>query len=448
MKRLFTRASVGAVIVAAALAGGLQSAQADVSPQTVDITLQPGGSTTVEKTVTTPTVPPKPDIVFLADTTGSMGAAINNVKTNASNVMSTVLSAQPDSQFGVAEYKDLEHGPCLDPYDVRVNAPVTPSTVDAQAGITLWSASGGCDIPENALLALHHLATDPAIAFRSGSTRIIVWFGDAPSHDDGSPSLAQTITALQAANIKVIAVSTGADQLDATGQASAIASATGGVFLSGVVDTQVSNAILTGLQNLPVKVTPVATCSTGLTVSFSPTEASGTSGDTFTFTETLALSASATVGTYTCTVDFQLNGQPAGPGFVQTVTVKYKDKVAPTATCTEGPNPSGNVPKAGQNPKSGQNPDGFWTVSGSDNLPGVTVYVKDGTSGYVYPGPFNPSGTNVKYTQAPGATPSQEPGEGVVTYKLKGQGDMVIYAVDAAGNKSAETKCLVPPPPK
>ena len=46
-----------------------------------------------------------------------------------------------------------------------------------------WSVSGGSDIPEGQLFALQQIATDPAIGWRPGSKRILVWFGDAPGHD-------------------------------------------------------------------------------------------------------------------------------------------------------------------------------------------------------------------------------------------------------------------------
>jgi hypothetical protein len=40
----------------------------------------------VSKTVHTPTIPPTPDIVFLSDTTGSMGGVIAGVQANITSV--------------------------------------------------------------------------------------------------------------------------------------------------------------------------------------------------------------------------------------------------------------------------------------------------------------------------------------------------------------------------
>jgi hypothetical protein len=78
-----------------------------VEPSNVTLTLGPGGSADVNKVVHTPPVPPKPDLVFIADTTGSMGGAIANVRTNAADILNEVSTAQPTAQFAVAEYKDF-----------------------------------------------------------------------------------------------------------------------------------------------------------------------------------------------------------------------------------------------------------------------------------------------------------------------------------------------------
>ncbi len=185
-----------------------------------------------------------------------------------------------------------------------------------QTAVGTWSASGGCDAPESQLYALHQLATSGSVGWRSDSTRIIAWFGDAPGHD---PALgiteAQATAALQAANIQVIAVDVAS--LDSTGQATRITAATGGSLLPASGD--VSAAILSGLQNLPVTVTPVPTCDAGLTATYSPASQTVTSGAAASFDETLTVAPSA-VGVLNCTVDFLLNGNHVD-GFQQKVTI-------------------------------------------------------------------------------------------------------------------------------
>ena len=78
-----------------------------VDPSSVSKTVAAGQCVTITKTVHTPPIPPKPDIVFLADTTGSMGPTLANVQANADNILATVDGADSEAQFGAASYKAL-----------------------------------------------------------------------------------------------------------------------------------------------------------------------------------------------------------------------------------------------------------------------------------------------------------------------------------------------------
>jgi hypothetical protein len=119
--------------------------------------------------------------------------------------------------------------------------------------------------------------------------------------------------------------------------------------------------------------------------------------------------------------------------------------------CVEYVNPHGQtIPPAGltppgTNPKGGENPDGFYQVGNSG---GGDVIVIDLGSGTQF-GPF-PGGTAIKYTQAPGKTPSSKKigsdnGQaGAVSVHITGTGDFQIIPV---GGETGPI-CLVPPPPK
>lgn len=124
--------------------------------------------------------------------------------------------------------------------------------------------------------------------------------------------------------------------------------------------------------------------------------------------------------------------------------------------CVETVNPHGaTVPPAGfttlPGPKGGQNEDGFYQLLILLPEPGITslVVVLDTGSGTTF-GPF-PSGTNIKYTQAPGAAPSIKKigstnGQaGAVEWHITGTGDFVVFATT---NPDVRVSCLVPPPPK
>ena len=115
--------------------------------------------------------------------------------------------------------------------------------------------------------------------------------------------------------------------------------------------------------------------------------------------------------------------------------------------CVESVNPHGqNTPPAGSTtlpgPNGGQNEDGFYKIS-SDV--GTNVFV---VTGGVTFGPF-PSGSVVKYTQAPGSTPtsktigSQNGQAGAVITHITGPDELVVRSQDGR-----TVTCLVPPPPK
>lgn len=139
---------------------------------------------------------------------------------------------------------------------------------------------------------------------------------------------------------------------------------------------------------------------------------------------------------------------PAGETVCVQVTKEWRDTTAPEAACVPTTNPSGNnVPSAGNNPASGQNPDGFYELTAVDAVdPNPEITIHDSGSSAVF-GPFA-DGTKIKLTQAPGATPSQKPGPGVIDWHIKLKGDALMFATDASGNVAGPISCNVPPPPK
>lgn len=219
-----------------------------LSPSTYSATLAEGESVTLSKTLTVDAGSPttaQADIFFLADTTGSMGGAIGNVKANASAIM-TSLAGLGNVAFGAGSYKDFyvstkSWGSPGD-YPYRLDQAVTTSTAAAQAGINSWAASGGADGDESQIYALNQVATQAATAWREDSRKIVVWFGDYPGHEPSNtagypgPSTATTTANLVAAGITVEAINVGGaySSLDGYGQASAIAGATGGAYYSSI----------------------------------------------------------------------------------------------------------------------------------------------------------------------------------------------------------------------
>jgi hypothetical protein len=348
-----------------------------------------GGKSTLFRTQITPRIPPKPDIVFLADTTASMATAIGDVRDNIGSIMTDVLNAQPDARFAAASYKDNleDEDPAIcpnssyaDPYVFRIEQALTADPSAVEAAITPpssnpnhlgWEAFGGCDGPEAQLNALFRLGIgNDDVANKdvgwTGSSSIVAWFGDAPGHSPSNGhSLPQAITALGSRGIRVVAVDV--NQLDGTatfcspvadcsGQATQITNATHGVLKK--YDSKnpkgVSDAILQGLHDLDATVTPwydgyipdasydgckVDGVAGPLSVRFVPAEATVRGGTSVNFTETVTVAASDP-GIYTCRVFFKINGQKVqrggtdDPAYFQNISIVVSDQTQSTVTVT------------------------------------------------------------------------------------------------------------------
>jgi hypothetical protein len=182
------RLAVALAVVAALflVADGRALADPGLDPSSVTATIKPGESLDVSKTVHTPAIPPNPDIVFLADTTGSMAGAIMNVQTNAVNVMNTVLAAQPTAHFAVAQYKDFESddsgicGPEPAPGGFNLDQALTATQASVTAAVNTWAATGGCDTPEAEINAGQHVGRDRRVRHARGGNQRAVPARDGP----------------------------------------------------------------------------------------------------------------------------------------------------------------------------------------------------------------------------------------------------------------------------
>lgn len=335
-----TTTLAGLAIVGEPTQGGGGCAEGVISPAEVEGILFPGESLEIEKCIEVPEFPPVLDVYFLADTTGSMTPALAAVQADAATILGTIDGGSADAQFGAGDYKDF-------PFDAYAFNPAAAigtddglgGGADASDAIAAWLAGGGGDGPEAQLFALHKIATDPAIGFRSGASKIVVIFGDAPGHDpvcaaisgESSDITEATVTAdLVAAGIKVVAISTltgypaGLDDdptagaLDygvcgapggLAGQATRIAAATGGVHLTGVSAGDISDAILAGIGAVDVEVTMESTCTWPITTTFEPASQTVESGGTATFTETITVASDAPGGTYVCRDVARIDGE-------------------------------------------------------------------------------------------------------------------------------------------
>ncbi len=139
------------------------------------------------------------------------------------------------------------------------------------------------------------------------------------------------------------------------------------------------------------------------------------------------------------------------------VVIEIVDTTPPEVSCVESVNPHGNNIPGENRPDNavskGKNPDGFYQILAEDICdvePEIFVGTSDNPRLF---GPFT-SGIVIKFTEAPGASPSMKKigsanGQaGAVTWHITLPTDPVITVVDDAGNVTVCTDCLVPPPLK
>ena len=334
-----------------------------LSPPKVEAIVFPGQSIQIEKTVRTPVIAQMPDVYFLADTTGSMAPVIAAMQATADTIISTISGLDPTAQFGAGWYKDF-------PYDSSAYGMGQIGDAATALGIIAgWVAGGGGDGPEGQLAALFNLATDSSISWRDDSSRILVWFGDAPGHDPIPTDFtfygfelteANVTAALVAAGIRVIAISTttgfypaGLDDdptlnaLDyqaevpgyvpggTAGQATRIAAATGGMAIGGIDESTIVDAIITSLVSLPVNVSMASDASWPLSVMFTPSVVTVPSGTVATFAETISVAADAVGGEYYAKDWVLIDGEPLrGPD--GEIIYEYKTIKVPEGFVTGG----------------------------------------------------------------------------------------------------------------
>ena len=252
-------------------------------PNTFTGTTTVGRTVSLDRTVTINNIPDvvtteivtqerKLDVLFLADNTNSMTDAITNIQTNATFLLNTLSTTYGDVQFGVARYygDPQESTSCLswDSYictepsvdrfgasgAYQLQQAVNGGTpADALAAINQWqSSSANNDWQEGNFFALHQAATSGTTVngygtgsntnWRSEAKKVIVWFGDAFSHEN-TINQADTIQTLKDNGITVIAINADTKTyqyegeyasstygLDYNSQASTIATETGGAY--------------------------------------------------------------------------------------------------------------------------------------------------------------------------------------------------------------------------
>ncbi|MEJ2521608.1 MAG: VWA domain-containing protein, partial [Gammaproteobacteria bacterium] len=191
-----------AAFAAALLAPGWASADS-IDPASYADTLEEGESVTIRKTVTIDegTTSSLIDVIFLIDTSGSMGGEIAAAKTAASDILSG-LAGFGNVATGSGYYSDPG-------YDGLYRSLTTNATTGQQNinDIDLLLGGGGGDFPEKGFAATEQAAE--GAAWRPGSNRFIIAFGDANFKESDGSTVDTTIAALNENNVTFVGLNFG-----------------------------------------------------------------------------------------------------------------------------------------------------------------------------------------------------------------------------------------------
>ncbi|MGB5259113.1 MAG: VWA domain-containing protein [Gammaproteobacteria bacterium] len=159
----------------------------------------------------TPTEPPvidpvtndqsRIDVVFVLDTTGSMGGLIQAAKEKIWSIATTLASAQsaPEIRMGLVAYRDRG-----DAYVTRV-VDLSSDLDSMYATLMDFQANGGGDGPESVNQALYDAVHKMSWSQQGGTYKAVFLVGDAPPHMDYSNDVKYPVT-LRAAKEKGIVV--------------------------------------------------------------------------------------------------------------------------------------------------------------------------------------------------------------------------------------------------
>ncbi len=146
---------------------------------------------------------PKIEVVFVLDTTGSMGGLIKAAKEKIWSIATTMASAQsaPEIKMGLVAYRDRG-----DAYVTRV-VDLSDDLDQVNATLMDFKAAGGGDGPESVNQALYDAVHNISWNQDSQTYKVVFLVGDAPPHMDYLNDVKYPLT-LDAAKHKGIVVNT------------------------------------------------------------------------------------------------------------------------------------------------------------------------------------------------------------------------------------------------
>ncbi|MFP4026366.1 MAG: VWA domain-containing protein [Candidatus Brocadiia bacterium] len=143
---------------------------------------------------------PQIEVVFVLDTTGSMGGLIKGAKQKIWSIANTLATGKPtpEIKMGLVGYRDRG-----DAYITKI----TPLTTDLDAvysDLMKFQAQGGGDGPESVNQALHEAVNKIKWSEGAKTFRVIYLVGDYPPHMDYKQDVKYPTTCKQAARRGII----------------------------------------------------------------------------------------------------------------------------------------------------------------------------------------------------------------------------------------------------
>jgi hypothetical protein len=401
--RIAQCAAVAAVLLLVGAGAGSGATSDGPAPDSITqlpspVTLPAGGSQTFDgQTLHLAAAPPQADILLALDTTGSMGAAINDAKNDAASMVGQIRASIPGARFAVADFKDFPISPFGNggDYPWRVDQDFTANTTTGACALTViecalngLTAGGGNDTPEAYNFAFYEAYSDTAhLSWRDNTPRFMVVLGDSLPHDagfnadfsscpstpnndpgpDGIPGNGDdlrtlpTLTALKAAHTNLSFVTYNPSATVAACQAD-MAAFTGGSEITHDTGTAaLGNQIVSLIRQAAANIDTVKFTVTGRPagsefgsfdastwVAFSPsTFGPAVAPIDLGFSETVSVPAGTALGTYTLTVSAVVDGSVRA---TQTFDVDVRSQAVSALTLTA--DQSSNVPGIAQIPLS------------------------------------------------------------------------------------------------
>lgn len=144
--------------------------------------------------------PPRVEVVFVLDTTGSMGGLIDAAKQKIWSISNQIAIGKPTPQLKVGLVAFRDRG---DDYITKV-FDLTEDLDAVHTNLMSFKAAGGGDFPESVNQALHEAVTKITWSKDKNTLRLIFLVGDAPPHMDYPDDVKYPVTCALAVKNEII----------------------------------------------------------------------------------------------------------------------------------------------------------------------------------------------------------------------------------------------------